>query len=427
MNERKAALAALERYRRSGEFSESALDRVITSGGLDTREAALCTRIVYCVLQNTALLDHCIASYSTVPPKRLEPKVLDILRLSAAQLLFMDRIPKSAAVDEGVALCKTSDSKRASGLVNAVLRRISENAASLPPIPGEGTAGYLATKYSHPLWLAELLLAERGYDFTEAFFAANNTEPPICAVVNTLKTDAESLSLLLTERGAKVAHGQLSDCLLLQEVGRLTSLPEFLSGLFYIQDEAARRAVLESGAASGMNVLDACAAPGGKSFAAAIQMKNSGRIIACDIGTKKLTKISEGAARLGIDCIEARTMDARTPDADLINFADVVLADCPCSGMGVIRKKPEIRYKSEQELLPLPEIQRAILSGLAPCVKPGGVLLYSTCTVLKRENEDVVAAFLDTNPDFSAEKMQTYWPQIHGTDGFFICKLIKST
>jgi 16S rRNA (cytosine967-C5)-methyltransferase len=185
-----------------------------------------------------------------------------------------------------------------------------------------------------------------------------------------------------------------------------------------------------------MRVLDACAAPGGKSFAAAVQMRDQGCMISCDIHENKWKRIRSGAERLGMTCISTRTMDACSPDADLIGAMDVVLADVPCSGLGVIRKKPEIRFKDPAELARLPAIQRDILTGLAPCVKPGGVLVYSTCTVLARENEDVVRDFLHTHPEFSAEAfslplpgadtadgMFTFWPQEHGTDGFFVCKL----
>ena len=185
-----------------------------------------------------------------------------------------------------------------------------------------------------------------------------------------------------------------------------------------------------------MRVLDACAAPGGKSFAAAVQMHDQGCMISCDIHENKWKRIRAGAERLGLTCISTRTMDARRPDADLIGAMDVVLADVPCSGLGVIRKKPEIRFKDPAELARLPAIQRDILTGLAPCVKPGGVLVYSTCTVLARENEDVAHDFLRSHPEFSPEAfslplpgadapdgMFTFWPQEHGTDGFFVCKL----
>ena len=218
--------------------------------------------------------------------------------------------------------------------------------------------------------------------------------------------------------------------------GNLAAARAFADGWFYVQDVAAHCAVLAAGVRPGMRVLDACAAPGGKSFAAAVQMRDQGCMISCDIHENKWKRIRAGAERLGLSCISTRTMDARRPDADLVGTMDIVLADVPCSGLGVIRKKPEIRFKDPAELSQLPAIQRDILEGLAPCVRPGGVLVYSTCTVLARENEDVVRDFLRTHPDFAPEAfslplpaadtaggMFTFWPQEHETDGFFVCKL----
>lgn len=427
MTGRQAAAAALSKYRRAGAWSEMALDSVIRESALEPREAALCSRLVYGVLQNLAFLDFYIGRYSSTPTNRMEPKVLDILRLSAYQILFMDRIPVSAAVNEGVNLCSGGACKRAAGLVNAVLRRIAENRGALPEIPGEGTAEYLSVRYSHPQWLVAELIEDHGYDFTRDFLAANNAEPPVFVQTNTLKITADALTARLAERGIERSPGGVPGSFSVSGAGRVSSLPEFKEGLFYVQDDAARAAVIESGVKPGMNVLDACAAPGGKSFAAAIQMQNSGRIVSCDLHEKKLRRISEGASRLGIDIISVRKMDARTPDTDLTAWADVVIADAPCSGLGVIRKKPEIRYKDPEALEGLPAIQVSILDGLAGCVKPGGVLLYSTCTVRRRENEGVIERFLKGHGDYSADGMRTLWPHIHGTDGFFICRLIKST
>ena len=424
VNGRSAAVKALERWRRAGTFSEDAVSGVVA--GLDAREAALCSRLVYGTIQNMAYLDHYIGLWCSTPVGRLEPKVLDILRISAYQLLFMDRIPPSAAVNEAVALCKALKLSRASGLINALLRRISENCDKLPAIPGEGTAEYLSVRYSHPLWIVNELIVQQGYDFTAAFLSANNEEPPIYAQVNTLKTDADSLTELLVDAGVSVENGSVADCLILRCAGRINELPGYNEGLFYIQDEAARQSIITSEAKPGMTVLDACAAPGGKSFAAGIQMHGEGRVISCDVQEKKLRRINEGATRLGLDIIETRQMDARRPDPELIDSANVVISDVPCSGLGVIRKKPEIRYKSKAELDALPQIQSDILDGLSACVKPGGILLYSTCTIRRCENEDVISAFLARNSEFSCEEMYTLWPNVHKTDGFFICKMLRS-
>lgn len=424
-NGREAALEAMRRMRRAGDFSSDAVDGVITQSALEPREAAFCTRIVRETLQNLYFIDYYLNLWSNTPTKRLEPVVLDILRISAAQLLFMDRVPPSAAVNEGVKLCAKSGCKRASGLVNSVLRRVSENRDALPEIPGEGTAEYLSTRYSHALWQVRELIERRGYDGARSVLERNNAEPPLTLQTNTLRTTAEGLADRLRAAGFGPVAGASPGELRLRGAGRADLLPGYSEGLFYVQDGAARLAVIESGVKPGVTVLDACAAPGGKSFGAAIQMNGAGRIISCDVQDKKLRRISDGAARLGLDCIETRRMDARRPAEELIGAADVVIADAPCSGLGVIAKKPEIRFKSESDLEALPGIQLDILRGLAECVKPGGTLLYSTCTLRKCENEDVIAAFLSENSGFEVQEMRTLWPDIDDSDGFFVCRMVR--
>ena len=434
---RVTVLRVLERCRRDRAFSDALLTREIAKAGLDRRDAALCTHLCYGVLQNSLLCDFYIDRFA-VSPAKIEPKVRDILRLSVYQILFMDKIPPHAAVNEGVALCKRTGFSRASGLVNAVLRKIADNREHLPEIPKTDECAYLSTKYSMPKDLTALLLAEFGAE-TEAFLAACNAPAPTALQTNTLKTTPETLREKLAARGLSVAPDALMPgCFALTGAGDVTKLPEFTDGLFYVQDAAAALAVKAAGLASGMTVLDACAAPGGKSFAAALAMGDNGAVLARDIHEKKLPLIDSGARRLGITSIQTAVMDARAPDASLFGACDVVLADAPCSGLGVIRKKPDIRFRALPALEGLPEAQLSILNGLSPCVKPGGVLLYSTCTVLRRENDEVAAAFLETHPAFSAEAFAfpapigtvesgrlTLLPQTHGTDGFYICKLRK--
>ena len=313
---------------------------------------------------------------------------------------------------------------------------MAEHRDALPEIPGAGTASYLSVRTSHPQWMAQMLIDAHGYDFAERALLANNADAPACLQVNTLKTTTDALAASLRADGIETQpHPWLPDALLCRG-GNLAAARAFADGWFYVQDAAAHCAVLAAGVRPGMRVLDACAAPGGKSFAAAVQMRDQGCMISCDIHENKWKRIRAGADRLGLSCISTRTMDARRPDADLLGTMDVVLADVPCSGLGVIRKKPEIRFKDPAALSQLPAIQRDILEGLAPCVRPGGVLVYSTCTVLARENEDVVRNFLRTHPDFAPEAfslplpaadtaggMFTFWPQEHETDGFFVCKL----
>lgn len=423
---RLAALDAMNMLRR-GTFSSDALDAAVHAAKLESRDAALCQRIVRSTVQNLTYIDYVIGLWCSTPVKRLERTVLDILRISAAQLLFLDRVPASAAVNEGVNLCRERGKARAAGLVNGVLRRIAENRDSIPPVPGAGAAEYLSTRYSHPLWLVRELVSRRGYDGAEALLAANNAEPPLTIQTNTLKTTPEALAAALSEAGYRFESGLCAGSFDLAGAGSVERIPGYAGGLFYVQDAAARMAVESIGLKPGMSVLDACSAPGGKSFAAAMLMRGEGRILACDLKENRLRRVCEGAARLGIDMIDTRAMDARAPSEELHEAFDVVIADAPCSGFGVIRRKAEIRFKSRAEIEPLPEIQLGILRAMAGCVKPGGTLLYSTCTLLACENEDVAAAFLGEHGEFTVAEERTLWPDTDKTDGFFICRMVKST
>lgn len=428
-NARLAALTALERCRRSGAWSSAALDAVITKYALDLRSAALASNIFLGVMQNVTLLDHCIDTHCNTKAK-VEPKVRDILRCAVYQIAFMDKIPVNAAVNEAVEQCKKLGYSRASGFVNAVLRKISASREAALKVDGEGTAEYLSIRYSHPLWLCKYMVEHHGYDFAESFFAENNREPQTTIQVNTLKITASELPSQLSKSGADAKlHPWLENCLIVK--GNVTALKGFDDGLFYVQDPAARLAVSIAELKPGMKVLDACAAPGGKSFAAAIDMQNIGSILSCDMHEKKLSLIKRGAQRLGIGIITTQTRDARSP---LDYKFDAIIADVPCSGYGVIRKKPDIRFKPEFERLSLPDIQYAILDNLSKSLKPNGTLIYSTCTVFREENEDVVNRFLADHPYFetvqftlpngkAADGMYTFWPHIDGTDGFFVCKL----
>lgn len=433
INARQAALSCLERCRREGAWSGQTMDEIIKKASLDKREAALASRLCLGVLQNSRLFEYYIDFYSSVKSRKLEPKVRDILFLGIYQLLYTN-IPARAAVNESVALCRQSGYDRAAGLVNAVLRRVSENAGGMPEVPGSGTAEHLAIKYSHADWLVQRIISEQGYEHTEVFLACNNEPAPLTVQVNTLKTSLEEYKNLLEDAGiAYSVHPYLPGCIELKG-GIVAALPGFDEGLFYVQDAAARAAAEIAGAECGMRVLDACSAPGGKSFASAIKMGNEGHILSCDIHEKKLRLVRSGAERLGINIIETAAQDARNPDESFKEAFDLVIADVPCSGIGVIRKKPEIRWKKEEELSALPEIQSEILESLSKCVKAGGTLLYSTCTVLRAENEQLVEAFLRRHSEYEVQPfnlgersfesgMHCFWPNVDGTDGFFAAKL----
>ena len=433
MGARTTALSVLIACRRQNAWSDGAFKEYAARDRLDGRDAAFAARLCYGVMQNRMLLDFYLESQLTGPMQKLQPVVLDILRLGAYQLLFMDRVPASAAVNEAVEQCKKYANKRASGLVNGVLRALDRNREKLPAPPS------LAVRYSHPEPLVELLRENVGQERLETVLRADNESPRTQLQINPLLTDEAAVSEELERMGvSNEPHPWLPGCRLVSGTGSLESWELFQSGRVYVQDAAAHLAALASGVKPGMRVLDCCAAPGGKSFAAAMQMENRGEIVSCDLHAHKTALIEKGAARLGISIIQTMQADATVSNPDWKERFDAVIADVPCSGLGVIRKKPDIRYKDPKPLAGLPEIQARILETVSDYVNPGGVLLYSTCTVLKRENEDVVTAFLQRHPEYSAESfplpaelgekdgMLTLYPGEHETDGFFIAKLRKA-
>lgn len=437
---REAALKAVASFRKNGAWSGQILDSIVKQENLDSREAALASAICYGVLQNLYLCDYYIKSFSKGGISKIEPMVLDILRISVYQLLRMDRIPVHAVVNEAAELTKKYANTRAAGFVNAILRKIAANKDNLPEITGKTETEKLSVQYSNPEWLVKEFETILGIDGCRALLEKNNETAPLTVQVNTLKTDAESVENSLRELGIRYnrVHG-MGSCFELISPGRLENIEMFLRGEIYVQDAAAWLSASALNPEPGSFVIDVCSAPGGKSFASAIRMKNHGKILSCDIYDKKLRLVRNGAKRLGIDIIDTMAADASEENKELTGTADAVIADVPCSGLGIIRKKPEIRYKSPEEIKRLPEIQLGILQNAAKYVKSGGCLLYSTCTVLKRENEDVIDKFLAGNEQFSTEKfelpiengeaengMLTLWPHIHCTDGFFICKMRKA-
>lgn len=432
---RMAALAVLQNTRRNGTFTEDTLNAAAVKNALDGRDTALTAAIVLGVLQNSYLLDYYIDYYNTSKSTKLQPLVRDILRLSAYQLVFMDKIPASAAVNEGVSLCKTSSITKAAPLVNAILRRIAENSAALPEIKLADGIQTISIKYSVPVWLADYVAGRVGKGGAERFFAYCNLKPRLHLQVNTLKADPAELAQSLGAVQSEI----LPDCLVSEKSGSfLVTTPEFCEGRFYVQDISSRLAVMAAGIRQGDRVLDACASPGGKSFAAAISSAGKAEITSCDISDKKTKLISDGAKRLGLDNIKVQVADAKALNPAWEAFFDVVVTDVPCSGFGVIARKPEIRYKNPEDITSLPKIQSSILQNCSSYVKPGGTLVYSTCTILQEENEMVVSAFLEKNPDFSAcdfelcglfnsrDGMLTLWPQLHGTDGFFVARMRRA-
>lgn len=429
MTARDAALQALIACRKSGAWSDGVLKELLKN--MERRDAALASRLCYGVLQNRMLLDFWIGSFAK---GKLQPVVQDILRLAVYQLRFMDKIPASAAVNEAVTQTKKLANIPASKLVNAVLRSILR--AQELPMPED-----ISVRYSHPKELTALFVQQFGEEKTIKLLQSHNEAPKTVLQVNTLRAERQQVITALENSGAEVEeHPWLPNCLLVSATGNLEQSEPFRNGWFYVQDAAAKLAVLSAELQPGMRVLDCCSAPGGKSFAAAIAMQNRGELISCDIHPHKLKLIENGADRLGISILSTRLQDASQPVEEWNGMMDAVLADVPCSGLGVIRKKPDIRYKELSQIQQLPALQSAILLQQANYVKPGGILLYSTCTILKRENEAVAEQFLQTHSDFELQTvhfpehsgikdapMTTLLPCDHGTDGFFICKFRRKS
>ncbi len=434
MGARHTALTALIACRKAGAWADSVLDAHIRRDGLDSRDAALATRLCCGVLQNRALLDFYLSAFSARRLSDLQPVVLDILRLGAYQILFSDRIPASAAVNEAVEQARKSANGKAAGYVNGVLRALCRGPL---PEPSENSPDYLSTKYSHPAPLVELLRENIPAEALEPMLRADNCIPDAALQVNTCKTTASDL---LAQLSGAHEHPWMPDCITMQGMGSPERLPAFGQGLFWVQDPAARLAVFAMELRPGMRVLDVCAAPGGKTFAAAAAMHGEGEILACDIHESRLRRITQAAGRLGFDCIRTLLCDATLPLNEADGSFDAVLIDAPCSGLGVIRKKPDIRYKDIRSLAGLPAIQASILESRCRAVKKGGILLYATCTVLQSENEKQIAAFLSRHGEFEAQSfsipgagrvdggMITLYPGgTLDTDGFFICRLRRTS
>ena len=436
---RMAALLALSKAASEQIFIDNALHIVLEECSLEERDAALASHICFGVVQNKLYLDYILAHFASGNYKKLHPTVKDILRIGAYQIIFLDKIPPSAAVNTAVTLCKWTKKGFAAGLCNALLRKVVQNKDALPAVVAAREIDRLSIRYSVPIELAErfhTLLGDQAAQ-TEAFFAAQNDIVPITIVTNRALCDPQTLAASLHAQGVSAQHVPgLPDALVLQNPGRLDRLTAFTEGLFFVQDAASQLAVLAADLQPGERVLDLCAAPGGKSFYSAQQVGVTGHVQSFDVAAYKIDAMEKSKKRLRHDNMTLAVQDACVLQPQLKDSADVVLCDLPCSGLGIVRKKPDIRYKDLAQQAHLPALQQSILRNAAQYVKPGGRLIYSTCTLLPEENENNVAQFLQDFPAFhlepfsldfegvdAPEGMLTLYPHIHGTDGFFISKL----
>ena len=382
--------------------------------------------IVYGVLENKYTLDYYIDMLASEGVKSLKTSELVILRMGIYQLGYMDSVPEYAAVNESVVLAKKYCRSK-SGLINGILREYLNKKMQLRlPDRSDDEVKYLSVKYSYAPWIIEMWLEYYSKSFVEELLAAGNETPPMTIRLNWLRVMKPDLMRKLKERGYEVEEGSICQNAINVKGSKLLDTELYKLGMFTPQDESSMLVAEKLDPKHGDIVMDVCAAPGGKTTAIAERMNNTGKIIASDIYRRKLDLIDREAKRLGITNIETRSWDATRVDSSMLQKADKVLVDAPCSGLGVVRRKPEIKYKeytTEMELLP--KKQLAILSASSGYVKPGGTLLYSTCTVNPKENEKVVEAFLKKNTSFKKIERTLLLPNVNGTDGFFICVMKK--
>lgn len=443
---REVALLALRDVDEGQAYAGLALDRALKGRSLSRRDRALATELVYGASRRRNTLDWAIAQASTRPVDKMSPWVRADLRLAAYQLLFLDRIPPSAAVNEAVELAKRYGHAGLAGFVNGVLRGLLRKKAGLRyPDPAKDPVGYLALRHSHPDWLVKRWLARYGFAATESLLRANNENPPLVLRPNRLKTDREGLLRALEAEGAATEPARLvPEAVVLREGPAFEDLKSFRDGLFSVQDEGSILVGQVLRPRPGDTVLDACAAPGGKSTHLAELMDNQGRVVAVDPHDHKLKLIEDNARRLGTSIVTPQLGDARDVGRAMAGQADAVLVDAPCSGLGVLRRRPDARWrKSPEQVEELHRLQVEILEGAAAALCPGGTLVYSTCTMEPEENQGTLQAFLDRHPEFRPESLRPYlpaalagepgveqgWlqllPHVHGTDGFFIARLIR--
>ena len=422
-NERKVLVSALLKAEKNG-YSNIILDSILNETDLNSVGKSFVTTAFYGVLERKITIDFILNKYLKKPISKAPPYTSAVLRSAVYQIIFMNKIPNFAAINEGVKLIKKSKESGNSGLVNAVLRNVSnEN-----PQEFFNNLTDPSVIYSVEKWMYNRLISQYSKEKINSFFENSLLPPPVFIRVNSLKENAFDLvKNELENLGAAIENTDLQDFYLVKGIKTVEKLKSYKNGLFFVQDYTSRFAVASLSAKPNERVLDCCAAPGGKSFSIALDMQNKGEVVSLDIHAHRVELIKKGANRLGLDVVTSAVNDATEYNKDFGLF-DKVICDVPCSGVGVVRRKPEIKYKSEEECNALPEIQSKILQTSSNYVKSGGRLVYSTCTLLKNENDDIVSDFLNNNNDFklvsaynkSSDSTCTLMPPKDLGDGFFV-------
>ena len=419
---RKTAFEILFEIEKEEAYSNLTINRFLEKNRPDN--PAFIREVVYGVLENKILLDYYLDKLIPSGIKKVKKKEATLLRLGLYQLIFMDSVPDYAAVNETVTLAKKLVRGR-EGFINGVLRGYMKKGSEVKlPDETKDLKHYLSIKYSFPLWLIEKWDKQYGMEECKKLLEASNARPKLSIRVNVNKTSREELKNYLEEKRYEVTEGTFSKRTLHVKGSGLLEDERYTEGYFSIQDEASTVAADELGAKPGETVIDVCAAPGGKTSAIAELMGNNGKVYSCDIYEHKLELIDKLAERLDLSIIEPTLLDGTSGNAEWNETADRVLADVPCSGLGVIRRKPEIKYKDITDFRELVQIQKSILENAANYVKPGGTLVYSTCTINKDENELQVKAFLENNNGFELISEKQFLPT-EDIDGFYVCKMIK--
>lgn len=421
---RKTAYFTLMDVEGKNAYSNLALNRQILIGKPDS--PAFVRQLVYGVLEYKLYIDYIIGHYVKTPLEKMKNCEKVLLRMGIYQLRFMDSVPSYAAVSETVTLARRFCRGR-EGFINAVLRSYQRTGDELRlPNREEDPITHLSIKYSYEPWIVSLWLDQYEPDFVEELLGAGNQAPDLIIRPNLLKTDKEDLKQRLISKGYEVKDGHLAKDALHIKGHELVGGRLYNSGMFSIMDESSMEVVNMLDPLPGETVMDVCAAPGGKTIYIAEKMKNRGEVIAQDIYKRKLNQVDTEAERNGITIVKTRAWDSARLDSSYEEKADRVLVDAPCSGLGVVRRKPEIKYKKyDSDLRSLPIKQLAILNTSSKYLKRGGVLVYSTCTINPDENEKVVLEFLKRNPNFEKAESVQLLPNVHDTDGFYICKMIR--
>lgn len=439
MNTRQAAFVSLQKYENGGKYLNIEADTAIRRNALEGADRALYTNIVYGTVERRITLEYLLAQLCDRPLAKIDRNVAIILRMSLYQLRYLDRVPAYAVLQEAGELTRRFAAQSAVGFVNAVLREYERRGAEIAmPSPQADFERYLSVTYSYPAWFCALLVRCYGKRRAEAILKAFEKNPPLTLFPNLLKTDRAGLLRALRAEGIACEETRYSPYgVRLSRHVPIDAITPLAQGLCFVQDEASQLAALALGAAPVQTILDSCACPGGKSFALALLCGDKAKIISCDLHENKLSLVRRGAEKLGIASVEAQARDSGAFYPPFENAFDRVLCDVPCSGLGVLSKKPDIREKKEEEIERLPTVQRRILENCARYVRPGGELVYSTCTVHPAENEEQIKVFLREHPEFSLQPfmlgqetvqgMQTLLPDRYaGMDGFFIAKLRKT-